>query len=94
MSHRLCVDTAGTMRLLAAGTLPGLESTFGNALLNDAYAQRDTIWTWLEGQPPGDQTTSLRASLLNAIGYREPQVGLGFLDQIGDLGDRVRGTGE
>jgi hypothetical protein len=84
MSRRLRVDTAGTMRLLAAGTLPGLDNIFRNALLNDAYAQRGTIWTWLEGQPPGDQTTSLRESLLGAIGYREPQVALSFLDQIAD----------
>ena len=84
MTHRLRVDTAGTMRLLAAGTLPGLDRSFGNALLNDGYAQRDVIWACLEGQPPGEQTTTLRASLFDAIGRKEPAMALSFLDKIAD----------
>lgn len=84
MTHRLRVDTAGTMHLLATGTLPGLDRVFDNALLNDGYAQRDTIWAWLEGQPPGEKTTTLRTSLLEAIGRKEPEMALNFIEKIAD----------
>lgn len=82
MTRRLRVDTSGAMQLLAKGTLPGLERVFGNALLNDGYAQHEAIWTWLDGQPPGDLVNSLRGSLINAIGWREPVAALGFLDKL------------
>lgn len=84
LSRRLGVDTMGTMHLLATSGLPGLDQVFSNAVLNDGYAHRDAIWTWLEGQPPGDLTNNLRGSLLNAIGYKEPETALGFLEKIPD----------
>jgi hypothetical protein len=74
----------GTLRGLSTSGLPGLENVFANAILNEGYAQRDAIWTWLDGQPPSDFTRSLRGSLLNAIGWKEPEVALGFLEKLAD----------
>ena len=72
------------MGLLASGDLPGIEMIFGNAVMNSGYAHRDAIWGWLDSQPPGDHSTRIRGALLNAIGYREPEIALTFLEKIPD----------
>jgi hypothetical protein len=90
VSRRLGADTATTMRLLATGGLPGLEMVFANSILNEGYAQRDAIWWWLDGQPPTDTTRNLRGSLLNAIGWKEPEAALGFLEKIPDTPENAQ----
>jgi hypothetical protein len=87
MSHRLSVDLGGTLRGLSASGLPSLSNVFANSVLNDGYAQRDAIWTWLDGQPATDFTRGLRGSLLNAIAWKEPDAALGFLEKISDQGE-------
>lgn len=89
MTRRLGVDTAGTMRLLASETIPGLGWVFGNAILNEGYAQRDAIWNWLDGQPTSDITRGFRASLLNTIAWKEPEEGLRFLDKIANTAENA-----
>ena len=84
MSRRLGVDTPGTMRLFTTGALPGLEQVFGNAVLNEGYLHRDAILNWLDAQPPGDLTSSLRGSLVSAMAWKEPEVALAFLDKLPD----------
>jgi hypothetical protein len=81
-SRRLGTDTTGMMQLLVSGKVPGLDMVFGNAVLNDGYAHREAMWTWLEGQPANDVTRNLRGSLLNAMGYKEPDAALAFLDNL------------
>jgi hypothetical protein len=87
MYHRLAVDTGGTLRSIEKSGLPGIEHVFGNAVLNDGYTQRDAIWAWLDGQPKTEFTRSIRGSLLNAIGWKEPEVALGFLNKLSDQGE-------
>jgi hypothetical protein len=84
MTRRLGVDTEGTMRLLASDSIPGLGWVFSNAVLNDGYAQRDAIWSWLDGQPDSELIRNFRGSLLSAIAWKEPEAGLRFLDKIPD----------
>ena len=84
LGKRLGKDTAATMRLLTSGSFPGLENVFGNSVLNDGYAHRDAIWNWLDSQPSSDQTIRLRGSLLNAMGYKDPENALTFIDKIPD----------
>ncbi len=84
LGKRLGTDTAATMKLLTSGNIPGFENVFGNSVLNDGYAHRDAIWSWLDSQPSSDQTIRLRGSLLNAMGYKDPENALTFLDKIPD----------
>jgi hypothetical protein len=55
-----------------------------NSVLNDGYSQRDNIWAWLDQQPSTAFTKSARGSLLNAIGWKDPDLGLEFLDRMAD----------
>ena len=84
LGKRLGKDTAATMQMLTSGNFPGMENVFGNSVLNDGYAHRDAIWSWLDSQPSSDQTIRLRGSLLNAMGYKDPDNALTFLDKIPD----------
>jgi hypothetical protein len=84
LTRRLGVDTTGTMRTLVSSGVPNLERIFGNAMLNEAYEQHDAIWHWLEGQPSSDLTRNLRESVVNAIGWKEPDAAFGFLDKLPD----------
>jgi hypothetical protein len=87
VSRMLRVDTAGTLRSLAKGGLPGLDNILANSLLNDGYAQRDAVWTWLENQPSNEFNRSIRSSLINAIAWKEPETALTFLEKIADMPD-------
>ncbi len=96
LSRRLRTDTAGMMNLIVSSGLPALEQVFGNSVLNEGYAQRDSIWTWLDGQPQNELTRNLRGSMLNAMGYKEPDVAIAFLEKIADTPENAllleRGT--
>jgi hypothetical protein len=87
LSQRLNTDPTGTLRVLAQSGVPGLDGAFANSLLNDGYAQRDMIWNWLDQQPPSDFTRSARSALLNAVGWKEPDVALEFLEKLPDTAD-------
>ena len=83
-SQRLIRDPAATLRELTTTQFPGLLNVFGSAVINDGYATRDAVWSWLEGQPPSTTTQAIRQSLLSAIAWKEPYVALEFLDKIPD----------
>jgi hypothetical protein len=53
-----------------------------NSLLNDGYSQRDNLWAWLDQQPSTEFTRSARGSLLNAIGWKDPDLGLDFRERL------------
>ncbi len=55
-----------------------------NSLLNDGYAQRDNLWAWLDQQPPSTFTRSARGWILNAVGWKDPDAGLEYLDRLPD----------
>ncbi len=84
LTHRLATDTVSTMSLIFKGVIPGLEGVFDNAVRNDGYAQRDVMWSWLDGQPPGERTNELRKSIISATAYKEPEVALGMVEKIPD----------
>jgi hypothetical protein len=84
VSQRLAADPAGTLRTFAQSGVPGLDNVLANAFLNEGYAQRDAVWEWLDQQPPGEFTRSTRGALLNAIGWKEPDVALEFLEKLPD----------
>jgi len=84
ISQRLAGDPAGTMQMLAQSGVDGFQGVLATAVLNEGYAQRDAIWKWLDDQPTNDFTRAARGSLLNAIGWKEPDVALGFLEKLPD----------
>jgi len=84
ISKRLAADPAGTMHMLAQSGVAGFQGVLANSVLNEGYAQRDAIWKWLDDQPVNDFTRAARGSLLNAIGWKEPAVALGFLEKLPD----------
>ena len=84
VSQRLNADPAGTLQSLAQSGLPALGGVLANSFLNEGYAKRDAVWEWLDQQPPDEFTRSARASMLNAIAWKEPEVGLQFLEKLED----------
>jgi hypothetical protein len=87
VSHRLTTDPTDTLRSLAKSGVPGIEHVLANSLLNEGYAQRDTVWKWLDEQPPDAFSRSVRGSLLNAIAWKEPEIALEFLEKLPDAPD-------
>jgi hypothetical protein len=84
VSEKLNADPAGTMRALAQSGVQGLESVFANSILNEGYAQRDTLWRWLDDEPPSAFTKATRSALVNAIAWKEPDIALSFLEKLPD----------
>ena len=84
LSERLNRDPGGTLSSLAQSGVGGLEGVLANAFLNEGYAKRDAVWQWLDDQPASDFTRATRASVLNAIAWKEPDKALGYLDKIPD----------
>ena len=84
LSERLNIDPAGTMRSLEQSGVPALTQVLANAFLNDGYAQRDTIWAWLDQQPAREFTMGVRSSLINAIAWKEPNAALEYLEKLPD----------
>ena len=84
LSKRLNSDPAGTLRSLSQSGLPALDNVLANSLLNDGYAQRETIWKWLDGQPPSAFTRSARGWVLNAVAWKEPNVAVEWIEKIPD----------
>ena len=84
ISQRLNTDMAGTLRSLSQSGIPGVDSMLGNSLLNDGYSQRDNLWAWLDQQPSTAFTKSARSSLMNAIGWKDPDLGLEFIERLED----------
>jgi hypothetical protein len=81
-TRRLKADPSGTMREILEGGVAGLDNVFGNSILNDGYAQHDAVWSWLQGQPKNEKTDRLRASLINAMTYKEPEAAMEFLGKF------------
>jgi hypothetical protein len=50
--------------------------------LNEGYLQRDAAWQWLDRQADTSFTRSARRSLLNAMGWKEPDTALEFLEKL------------
>jgi hypothetical protein len=84
LSHRLAVDPTGTLRTLSASGVPGIDNVLANSLLNEGYAQRDTIWQWIGQQPPSEFSKSARGWVINATAWKEPMAALTLLDQLPD----------
>ena len=84
LSERLNIDPSGTMRSLEQSGVPALTQVLANAFLNDGYAQRDTIWAWLDQQPAREFTMGVRSSLINAIAWKEPDAALEYLERLPD----------
>ena len=84
MSHRMAVDPTGTLRSISASGVPGMDNVLANSLLNDGYSQRDAVWQWLDQQPANEFTKSARASVVNAVAWKEPMLALSFLDRLPD----------
>jgi hypothetical protein len=87
ISQRLNTDLAGTLRSLSSSGIPGVDMMLANSLLNDGYSQRDNIWSWLDQQPSTAFTRAARGSLLNAIGWKDPDLGLDFLEKLPDTAE-------
>lgn len=84
ISQRLEEDPAGTLRAIQESELPGLHNALSKSMLNEGYAQRDAIWKWLEEQPPSGFTKSVRSMLLDAMGWKEPDAALAYLEKLPD----------
>ena len=84
LSQRLGADPSATLRTLSQSGMTGMGMVLGNALLNEGYAQRDAVWKWLDEQPPSDFTRGTRASLLNAMAWKEPDIALTHLEKLAD----------
>ncbi len=82
LGHRLDVDPAGTMRSLAQSGVPTMGQVFANSVLNEGYGQHDAIWLWLDQQPASDFTRGARSSLLNAMGWKDPDTAIGYLEKL------------
>lgn len=82
ISSRLGNNVGETMRSLLQSGLSGLAQAFGNSVLNEGYAQHDAIWQWLDQQAPSDFTKGVRASLLNAMAWKEPDTALAYLEKL------------
>lgn len=84
LSQRLAVDPTGTLRSMSTAGVPGIDNVLANSLLNDGYAQRDSIWRWLDQQPANEFTKSARSWVINAAAWKEPMSALTLLDQLPD----------
>ena len=80
--ERLAADTAGTLSAIEQSGVAALQQVFGNAVLNQGYAQRDKIWEWLDSKPSSDFTREARESIFNAIASKEPDKALEYLDKL------------
>ena len=87
ISRRLGVDLGGTLDFVASSGIPGLDRALDNALSQAGYAQLDDVWRWLDRQPAGDFTRSLRGSLLWAMAWKEPDTALEYLEKLPDSPD-------
>lgn len=87
LSRRLTSNASGTLDSLNKSGVAGIEGVLANSLLNDGYVAKDQIWKWLDEQPANNQTRSIRSSVLNAIGWKEPMMALSYLDKIPNEGE-------
>jgi hypothetical protein len=81
-THRLQTDVAGTLSALARTPIPGLREVFASSLLNEGYPQHELVWKWAEGQPASEFAHSVRRQVIEAMGWKEPERAVTFLESI------------
>jgi hypothetical protein len=91
VSERLNADPSGFLtRHAADSSLAAILPAIGSALLNESEGQRAEVWEWLKQQPDSPAAQSLRNTLLNSVGYEDPDYALKLAGEMtsGPEGDR------
>lgn len=86
LGQRLRENTGSTLDMIrdhpaSADLLPALHSQ----LLNEGYANKDAVWSWLHQQEDSEMVRDTRMRLTRSAAWKEPEVALKWLDQSPEL---------
>jgi hypothetical protein len=84
VAQRLTANPIGTLQELESSQLPNVSNVLANGLMSQGYAKCDEMWDWLDQQPQGSFTKSVRGALLNVIAYKDPDAALARLEELAD----------
>ena len=83
VTERLNADPTGFLAARAAdGSLGALQPAIENALLNEAGAQRASVWEWLKTQPNTEVTRLMKQDVLQTAAWQEPALALQWVADL------------
>lgn len=93
LEKKLNADPAALMTFLTSqpeAVRTGLQHAFNSVMLNEGYAQKDAVWSWLKTQPATDANNGLKVMMLGLVGWKEPELALQWMKEVPDSADSRR----
>ncbi len=68
----------------------GLYEALDSVMLNEGYAQRDAVWSWLTAQPAGETAERLRSMMLRTAAWKDPELAMEWMQAMPDSPETER----
>jgi RNA polymerase sigma factor (sigma-70 family) len=87
IQKKLAADPAALLGFVVsqpATMRAGLQHALDSVMLNDGYAQRDEVWSWLSAQPAGESVDQLRSMMLRTAAWKDPELAMQWMQTMPD----------
>jgi len=87
IQKKLATDPAALLEFVTtqpAAMRHGLQEALDSVMLNDGYAQRDEVWSWLTAQPAGESVDRLRSMMLRTAAWKDPELAMQWMQTMPD----------
>jgi RNA polymerase sigma factor (sigma-70 family) len=93
IQKKLAADPAALLSYVVsqpASMRQGLQHALDSVMLNEGYAQRDAVWSWLGAQPSGEFVDKLRGMMLRTAAWKDPELAMEWMQAMPDSPEAQR----